>query len=62
MQRITQLAMDLLGPDGLIATPPIRRRNNWSNDYLYSFSRTISAGTKDIQRNLIGERLLGLPR
>jgi alkylation response protein AidB-like acyl-CoA dehydrogenase len=62
MQRIAQLAMDMLGPDGLIATPPIRRRSNWSNDYLYSFSRTISAGTKDIQRNLIGERVLGLPR
>jgi alkylation response protein AidB-like acyl-CoA dehydrogenase len=62
MQRIAQLAMDLLGPEGLVATPPIRRRSNWSNDYLYSFSRTISAGTKDIQRNLIGERILGLPR
>jgi alkylation response protein AidB-like acyl-CoA dehydrogenase len=62
MQRIARLAMDLLGPEGLIATPPVRRRGNWSNDYLYSFSRTISAGTKDIQRNLIGERILGLPR
>jgi alkylation response protein AidB-like acyl-CoA dehydrogenase len=62
MQRIAQLAMDILGAEGLVATPPIRRRSNWSNDYLYSFSRTISAGTKDIQRNLIGERILGLPR
>jgi alkylation response protein AidB-like acyl-CoA dehydrogenase len=62
MQRIALLAMDMLGAEGLIATPPIRRRGNWSNDYLYSFSRTISAGTKDIQRNLIGERILGLPR
>jgi alkylation response protein AidB-like acyl-CoA dehydrogenase len=62
MQRIAALAMDMLGPDSLVATPPVRRRGNWSNDYLYSFSRTISAGTKDIQRNLIGERVLGLPR
>ncbi|HEX3460194.1 MAG TPA: acyl-CoA dehydrogenase family protein [Acidimicrobiales bacterium] len=62
MQRICQLAMDILGVDGLRWTEPARHRGNWSNDYLYSFSRTISAGTKDIQRNIIGERLLGLPR
>jgi alkylation response protein AidB-like acyl-CoA dehydrogenase len=62
MQRISQLAMDLLGIDGLAWTEPARHRGHWSNDYLYSFSRTISAGTKDIQRNIIGERLLGLPR
>lgn len=62
MQRISQLAMEALGVDGLRWTAPARRQSHWSNDYLYSFSRTISAGTKDIQRNLIGERLLGLPR
>ena len=62
MQQISQLAMDLLGVDGLRWTEPARHADHWSNDYLYSFSRTISAGTKDIQRNIIGERLLGLPR
>jgi alkylation response protein AidB-like acyl-CoA dehydrogenase len=62
MQRISQAAMDLFGIDGLEMTDPIRHRFHWSNDYLYSASRTISAGTKDIQRNIIGERLLGLPR
>jgi alkylation response protein AidB-like acyl-CoA dehydrogenase len=61
-QRITRLAMDLLGIDALDWSAPERHRGNWSNDYLYGFSRTISAGTKDIQRNIIGERLLGLPR
>jgi alkylation response protein AidB-like acyl-CoA dehydrogenase len=62
MQRISQVAMDLLGVESLQWTPPLRHRANWSNDYLFSMSRTISAGTKDIQRNIIGERLLGLPR
>ena len=62
IQRITQLALDVLGPEGVVWTDPVRRAGNWSNDYLYSLSRTISAGTKDIQRNLIGERVLGLPR
>ena len=62
MQRITQLALDLLGVEGLLWSEPARHRGHWSNDYLYSFSRTIAAGTKDIQRNIIGERVLGLPR
>lgn len=62
MQRVSRLAFDLLGPDALAWTAPIRHHGNWSNDYLFSFSRTISAGSKDIQRNIIGERLLGLPR
>jgi alkylation response protein AidB-like acyl-CoA dehydrogenase len=62
MQRISQAALDVLGVEGLRWTPPVRHRDHWSNDYLFSMSRTISAGTKDIQRNIIGERLLGLPR
>jgi alkylation response protein AidB-like acyl-CoA dehydrogenase len=62
MQRICQLAMEMLGLKGLEWTAPERHQSLWSNDYLWSFSRTISAGTKDIQRNIIGERLLGLPR
>jgi alkylation response protein AidB-like acyl-CoA dehydrogenase len=62
MQRISQLALDILGVDGLQWTEAKRHAGHWSNDYLWSFSRTISAGSKDIQRNIIGERLLGLPR
>lgn len=52
-QRVARLAMDVLGP-GL--RPP------WDHRYLMSFQATIAAGTKDIQRNIVGERVLGLPR
>jgi alkylation response protein AidB-like acyl-CoA dehydrogenase len=62
MQRTTRLAMDLLGADSLLWTEPRRFSGRWTNDYLWSPSRTISGGTKDIQRNIIGERVLGLPR
>jgi alkylation response protein AidB-like acyl-CoA dehydrogenase len=34
----------------------------WVEDYLESFSETIAGGTAEIQRNIIGERILGLPR
>ena len=62
MQRVSQLAMEIMGVESLVWSDPARHAGHWSNDYLYSFSRTISAGTKDIQRNIIGQRLLGLPR
>jgi alkylation response protein AidB-like acyl-CoA dehydrogenase len=57
-QRVWRAAFDLLGPRGLSAT----EYGGWTYYYLHSFSRTIAGGTKDIQRNIIGERVLGLPR
>ncbi|MET0743895.1 MAG: acyl-CoA dehydrogenase family protein [Microvirga sp.] len=57
-QRIHGIAMDLLAADGVdfdLGEP-------WVEDYLESFSETIAGGTAEIQRNIIGERILGLPR
>ena len=34
----------------------------WIHAYLESYSETIAGGTAEIQRNIIGERILGLPR
>jgi alkylation response protein AidB-like acyl-CoA dehydrogenase len=61
-QRIAKLAVDIVGVDGAgVAKLPPRRRS-WTDEYLWSFQATIAAGSKDIQRNIIGERVLGLPR
>jgi alkylation response protein AidB-like acyl-CoA dehydrogenase len=38
------------------------RHRTWAYEYLWSLQATIAAGSKDIQRNIIGERVLGLPR
>jgi alkylation response protein AidB-like acyl-CoA dehydrogenase len=35
---------------------------SWDEDYLFSYTETIAGGTSDVQRNIIGERVLGLPR
>jgi alkylation response protein AidB-like acyl-CoA dehydrogenase len=34
----------------------------WPHQYIDSFSMTISQGTSEIQRNQIGERVLGMPK
>ena len=57
-QRIYRLAMDLLGPLNAEAVQP----DEWVYSYLEAFSETIAGGTAEIQRNIIGERILGLPR
>jgi alkylation response protein AidB-like acyl-CoA dehydrogenase len=72
-QRVFALAMDILGPailewdasEGEAGEAGAVRRSMRETRvfrYLLSFQSTIAAGTKDIQRNIIGERLLGLPR
>ena len=73
-QRVHALAMEILGPQILewdVAEQPVttalgakrrRIRETWVFRWLLSFSSTIAAGSKDIQRNIIGERVLGLPR
>jgi alkylation response protein AidB-like acyl-CoA dehydrogenase len=60
-QRVYQLGMDILGTDALALTP-IDGDGNWTGPYLQSFAYTIGGGTTDIQRNIVGERVLGLPR
>jgi alkylation response protein AidB-like acyl-CoA dehydrogenase len=59
-QRVRRLAMDVLGPEALELG--VGGRRDWVKEYLWSFTETIGGGTSDIQRNVIGERVLGLPR
>jgi alkylation response protein AidB-like acyl-CoA dehydrogenase len=61
-QRIAKLAVDIVGPDSAGVSDLPARHRTWAYEYLWSLQATIAAGSKDIQRNIIGERVLGLPR
>ncbi|GAA3129725.1 acyl-CoA dehydrogenase family protein [Streptosporangium carneum] len=50
-----EAALDLLGPDGELD-------GEWLEGYVFSLAGPIYAGTNEIQRNVIAERVLGLPR
>ena len=54
--ELHRTAMALLGPDAELED------ERWQKDYLFSLAGTIYAGTNEIQRNVIAERVLGLPR
>jgi alkylation response protein AidB-like acyl-CoA dehydrogenase len=58
-QRMVQIAMEVLGPNGQLADYDDGR---WTYAYLRSRGNTIEAGTSEIQRNIIAQRVLGLPR
>ncbi|MGH9745016.1 MAG: acyl-CoA dehydrogenase [Candidatus Acidiferrales bacterium] len=63
-QRIQQIAQELFGPYGqLLAGDPQAVDNGiWSYGYLRTRGNTIEAGTSEVQRNIIGHFVLGLPR
>jgi alkylation response protein AidB-like acyl-CoA dehydrogenase len=60
-KRVARLSMDVLGPDSLRYVSKWLH-GGWTGDYLRSYASSIGGGTSEIQRNIIGERVLGLPR
>jgi hypothetical protein len=74
-REVTELAMDIMGPGGLVTEgrkPSSAFRSDdynapnstasWQTVFLNARAGTIYAGTSQIQRNIIGEMMLGLPK
>jgi alkylation response protein AidB-like acyl-CoA dehydrogenase len=55
-QRLTKLGRELLGPDGIVDD------GWWHYQQLRSRGNTIEAGSSEVLRNIVAERVLGLPR
>ena len=53
-QHLTEIATAVLGPAGLEGT--------WAHDRVYSRSFTIAGGTTQVNKNILAQRILGLPR
>ncbi len=63
-QRMLGVAMEIAGPYAQLASGDPRAPMNgcWPHLFLYSRGRTIAAGTSEIQRGIIAQRVLGLPK
>jgi alkylation response protein AidB-like acyl-CoA dehydrogenase len=57
-QQVAGLGADVLGPEFVAG----RSGERWRHAFLASHGATIAGGTSEIQRNILGERVLGLPR
>jgi alkylation response protein AidB-like acyl-CoA dehydrogenase len=56
------LILEITGPDGIAWTPERDDGDKHAKSVLRSFSANIAGGTDEIQKNIIGDRVLGLPR
>jgi alkylation response protein AidB-like acyl-CoA dehydrogenase len=64
-QKLFDLAVDLCGADGMLARENPAQLPGmfpWAIGFLFSPALTIGGGTAEVQRNIIAERVLGLPR
>jgi acyl-CoA dehydrogenase len=63
-QRMKDLALEMEGPYATLARGSRHALDGgrWEYEYLWARAATIYAGTSEVQRNVIAQRVLGLPR
>ena len=71
-QHIMDVARDLAGPHGMLqSTGPVGGwgpdgaalgDNTWSRGFLFAPALTVGGGTSEVQRNIVAEKVLGMPR
>ncbi len=64
MQDAAALALEIEGASSslYVADSNAPEKGRWSMGYINSFANTIAAGTSEVQRNILGERVLGMPK
>jgi alkylation response protein AidB-like acyl-CoA dehydrogenase len=63
VQQFSETAMEVLGPyAALMHDDHAPSDGRWARQYLYDRSMTIAGGTSEVQRNIVAQRVLGLPR
>lgn len=62
VRRFQETALAMAGPGGLFDEEDGVDHGKWNRGYSMSFAQTIAAGSSEIQKNIISERVLGLPR
>ena len=50
------------GPGAAVTSEPALGDAPWSRGFLFSAALTIGGGTAEVQRNIVAEKVLGLPR
>jgi len=60
-RRLGELALRIMGPSATVLGDGEYELNDFQRSFLFSRSETIYGGSNQIQRNIIGERVLGLP-
>ncbi len=58
-QETAEMALELLGPTGATREPAVRKI---VDGYIHARCLTIAGGTTEVQKNVVAERILGLPR
>ncbi len=61
LASIGDLVLGLQGPAGMLDGADARQNGRWQQDFLVQWGSRIGGGTDEIQRNTIGEKVLGLP-
>ena len=57
-----ELGMEIVGPMAPVTDAAFADVSRWSHGFFMSFANTIAGGSSEIQRNIIAQRVLGLPR
>jgi alkylation response protein AidB-like acyl-CoA dehydrogenase len=62
VEHVGSLLMSIMGADALLSEEDGVDGGFWQDMFLFQWSSRIGGGTENIQRNILGERILGLPR